>query len=124
MSFWRIRSFPGVARPGRLNPPGFLAIMVVLLTILVSPAPAANPSPYPKFIKGDNFFIPGRPLVGYLTVQPRFTAIEHDRRNNIVKDFFGWRPWTRFDTKFLSLSPPHYFLGRFRGKPLPIFSLN
>jgi len=65
--------------------------MLLLPAVLVSPAPAADPSPYPKFIKGEELFIPGRPLVGYLTVQPRFTAIEHDRRNPIVNDFFGWR---------------------------------
>ncbi len=91
MSIWGIRSFPGVARAGSLNLLAFLAIMVLLLAVLVSPTLGADPSPYPKFIKGDNFFIPGQPLVGYVTVQPRFTAIEHDRRNNIVNDFFGWR---------------------------------
>jgi hypothetical protein len=68
--------------------------MVLLLAALVSPAPGADPSPYPKFIKGEELFIPGQPLVGYVTLQPRFTAIEHDRRNKIVNDLFVWRrPW-------------------------------
>jgi phosphate-selective porin len=65
--------------------------MVLLLEILVSPAPATEPSPYPKFIKGEEFFIPDQPLMAYLTVQPRFTAIENDSRNKIDNHFFGWR---------------------------------
>lgn len=61
----------------------FLEIVGVLLAGWVTVAPAADSSPYPNFIRGDDFFIPGQPLVGYVTVQPRFTAIENDSRNNI-----------------------------------------
>ena len=69
----------------------FLEIVGVLLAGWVAVAPAADSSPYPRFITGEELFIPGQPLVGYVTLQPRFTAIEHDRRSRIVNDFFGWR---------------------------------
>jgi phosphate-selective porin len=63
----------------------------MLLAVVAAAAQGSAPSPYPRFIKGEEFFIPGKPLVVYLTVQPRFTAIEHDSRNRIINDYFSLR---------------------------------
>lgn len=44
---------------------------------------------YPKMLKGEDLFIPGKPIVGYLTVQPRYTTLENE--TGAPSDYFSLR---------------------------------
>lgn len=112
----RTLSQAGVRSEFRLLPaiPRFIITIMLLLTIPAPPAGGADHSAYPQFIRGDEFFIPGQPLVLYVTAQPRFTAIENDSRNNIDNHFFGWR---RLKLRMLGEATPrlsYYFQGVYK----------
>jgi hypothetical protein len=75
-----------VARPRSLI---FVIAVVTLWAGGIVSAQDAENSPYPKMLKGEDLFIPGKPIVGYLTAQERYTTLENEP--GAPSDYFSLR---------------------------------
>lgn len=66
-------------------------VLVMLMIGWSGWAQGTEHSPYPPLLQGDDFFISGKPAVGYLTLQPRYTVVENDSQNSTESHYFSLR---------------------------------
>lgn len=65
-----------------------MAVVALLASGIIAARGAEN-GPLPKILTGDDFFIPGKPIIGYLTVEPRYTIAEN--KDGTSSNYFSLR---------------------------------